>query len=118
MAVATSHKEWDPRDEIIAIITQIPSHAAQQWAIEANKNKPKDSHILPKVYQWHKQIFLETGTERFPPLHITNMAVKLKPGAPETMDCKIYLMSHTELEEWKNFVSKNKQLGHIVDSKL
>ena len=46
------------------------------------------------------------------------MAVKLKPGAPETMDCKIYPMSHAELEEWKNFISKNRRLGCIVDSKL
>ena len=51
VAVATSHEEWEPGDEIIANITQIPSHAAQQWAIEANKNKPKDAHILPKEYQ-------------------------------------------------------------------
>jgi hypothetical protein len=51
VAAATSHKEWEPGDEIIANITQIPSHAAQQWAIEANKNKPKDAHVLPKGYQ-------------------------------------------------------------------
>jgi hypothetical protein len=38
VAAATSHEEWEPGDEIIANITQIPSHAAQQWAIEANKN--------------------------------------------------------------------------------
>ena len=45
------------------------------------------------------------------------MAVKLKPGAPETMDCKIYPMSCAELQEWKNFVAKNKRLGRIADSK-
>ena len=118
MAVATSHGEWDPGDEIIANITQIPSHVAQQWAIEGNKNKSKDFHILPAEYQWHEQIFLEISTKRFPPSRTTDTAVKLKPGASETMNCKIYPMSCTELEEWKNFVSKNKQLGCIVDSKL
>ena len=117
VAAATSHEEWEPGDEIIANITQIPSHAAQQWAIEANKNKPKDAHVLPKQYQRHERIFSEEGAERFPPSWATDMAVKLKPGAPETMDCKIYPMSRTELEEWKNFVAKNKCLGRITDSK-
>ena len=117
VAAATSHEEWEPGDEIIANITQIPSHAAQQWAIEANKNKPKEAHVLPKEYRQHKQIFSEEGAERFPPSQATDMAVKLKPGAPETMDCKIYPMSRAELEEWKNFVAKNKHLGRITDSK-
>ena len=54
VAAATSHEKWEPGDEIIANIMQIPSHTAQQWAIEVNKNKPKDTHILPKEYQRHK----------------------------------------------------------------
>jgi hypothetical protein len=118
VAAATSHEEWEPGDEIIANITQIPSHAAQQWAIKANKSKPKDAHVLPKEYQRHERIFSEAGAERFPPSRATDMAVKLKPEAPETMDCKIYPMSRAELEEWKNFVAKNKCLGRIMDSKL
>ena len=117
VAAATSHEEWEPGDKIIANITQIPSHAAQQWAIEANKNRPKDAHVLLKEYQRHEQIFSEEGAERFPPSRATDMAVKLKPGAPETMDCKIYPMSCAELEEWKNFVAKNKRWGRITDSK-
>ena len=51
VAAAMAYEEWAPGDEIIVNITQIPSHAAQQWAIEVNKNKPKDSHVLPKEYQ-------------------------------------------------------------------
>ena len=51
VAAATLHRKWEPGDKIIANITQIPSHAAQQCAIEAKKNKPKDSHVLPKEYQ-------------------------------------------------------------------
>ena len=118
VATATSHEEWEPGDEIIANITQIPSHAAQQWAIEVNKNKPKDAHVLPEWYRRHERIFSEAGAERFPPSRPTDMAVKLKPGAPETMDCKIYPMSRAELKEWKNFMTKNKRLGCIADSKL
>ena len=117
VAAAISHEEWEPGDEIIANIMQIPSHAAQQWAIEANKNKPKDAHVLLKEYQWHERIFLEAGAERFPSSWPTDMVVKLKPGALETMDCKICPMSHAELGEWKNFMAKNKRLGCIADSK-
>ena len=45
------------------------------------------------------------------------MAVRLKPGAPDTMDSKIYPLTRAELEEWHNFVEKNKAMGRIQDSK-
>ena len=44
------------------------------------------------------------------------MMVKLKPGALESIDCKIYPMTHTELDEWHNFVSKNLRLKRIKPS--
>ena len=47
IAAAMAHEVWEPGDKIIANITQIPSHVAQQWAIEATKTRTK----LPTFYQ-------------------------------------------------------------------
>ena len=45
------------------------------------------------------------------------MVVKLKLGAPDTMDYKVYPMMCTELDEWHNFVTKNLRLKRIKLSK-
>jgi hypothetical protein len=45
------------------------------------------------------------------------MVVWLKPGALDTLNHKVYLLTQVELEEWHNFVAKNKALGWIKDSK-
>ena len=116
IAAAMAHEVWEPGDEIIANITKIPSHAAQQWAIEANKNKDKSSHVLPAQYQRHKKLFSEEESERFPPSCDTDMMVKLKPGAPESIDCKVYPMTCAELDEWHRFVSKNLRMKRIKPS--
>jgi hypothetical protein len=55
--------EWEPGDEIIANIAPLPTHAAQEWAITANKAKPKVTHTLPKRYQHHAKIFSEDGAQ-------------------------------------------------------
>jgi hypothetical protein len=44
---AQQHPEWEDGDEVIASIS-LPTHAAQQWAIEANKGK--QNLELPSEY--------------------------------------------------------------------
>jgi hypothetical protein len=44
------------------------------------------------------------------------MVVKLKPGAPDSLNCKLYPLSRAEWEEWDKFVAKNKALEHIKDT--
>ena len=90
-------------------------HAAQQWAIAANKSK-QTTHKLPQEYSCHAAIFSETGANRFPPSWPDDMAVRLKPGAPDTLNHKVYPLTRAELEEWHNFGAKNKALGQIKDS--
>jgi hypothetical protein len=46
------------------------------------------------------------------------MLVRLKPGAPATLNTKVYPLTRAETEEWREFVSKNKLLKRIKDSKL
>jgi hypothetical protein len=91
---AQQHLEWEDGDEVIASIN-LPTHVAQQWAIKANKGK--QDLELPSEYHRHCEIFSEEGASRFPPARPDDLVIKLKPGAPETMNTKIYPMSRSEL---------------------
>ena len=62
---------------------------------------------MPEKYQRHQHIFLEEGTNCFPPAWLDDLAMKLKPGALDVINCKIYPMTQAELAEWKDFVDKN-----------
>jgi hypothetical protein len=73
--------------------------------------------VLPKQYQRHAEIFSEEAAHRFPPERPNDLVIKLKPGAPDTINCKIYPLSRAELDEWHKFVEKNKALGRITDAK-
>jgi hypothetical protein len=116
IAAARQSGEWEPGDEIIASIAPLPTHTAQEWAITANKAKLKVAPILPKQYQRHAKIFSENGVQQFPLSWSTNMVVRLKPGTPDMLNCKVYPLSRAETEEWNEFVTKNKKLGWIKDT--
>jgi hypothetical protein len=90
-------------------------HAAQQWAIEANKGK--QNLELPSEYRRHRGIFSEEGASRFPLARPDDLVIKLKLGAPETMNTKIYPMSQSELMEWRAFMKKNIKMKRIKESK-
>ena len=80
---------WNPGDTLQYQINKM--HMAQEWAIEANKNKTDT--VIPEEYQWHWKVFSEEEAQRFPPKRVDNHAINLKPGAPETIDCKVYPLS-------------------------
>ena len=44
------------------------------------------------------------------------MVIKLKPGAPDTINTKIYPLSCLKMEEWQAFIAKNKELGRITET--
>ena len=101
---------WKEGDEII--IMAASAHTSQQWAIEANKCK-QNALTLPACYQQHKWLFLEDATRWFPPSQPEDLAVWLKPGAPDTINCKVYPLAHNEIQAAAEFTSKNKKLGCI-----
>lgn len=51
VALAREQPEWEEGNEIIASVSNLPTHAAQDWAIEANKHKQPQE--LPEKYQHH-----------------------------------------------------------------
>ena len=73
--------------------------------------------MLSKCYQRHAEIFSEEVAHQFPPERPNDLVIKLKPGTPDAINCKIYPLLQVELEEWHKFVEKNKALGRIIDVK-
>ena len=80
---------WNPGDILQYQINK--THMAQEWAIEANKSKADT--VIPEEYQRHWKVFSEEEAQHFPPERVDNHAINLKPGAPETIDCKVYPLS-------------------------
>ena len=116
VAAVRANDVWEEGDEIICHLAPLPTHAAQEWAIATNKKK-QTTNELPQQYSRHAQLFSEDAVRRFLPSRPNDMAVQLKPGAPDTMDSKIYPLTRAELDEWHKFVEKNKAMGRIQDSK-
>ena len=116
VAAVRADNMWEEGDKIICHLAPLPTHVAQKWAIAANKAK-QTTNELPQQYSCHAQLFSEDVAQHFLPNQPNNMAVWLKPGAPDTMDSKIYPLTCAELEEWHKFVEKNKAMRRIQDSK-
>jgi hypothetical protein len=73
---------------------------------------------IPTEYQHHHKVFSDKQATHFPPSRPEDHAIKLVPGAPETINCKVYPLTLAEQEVMKMFLEENKQLGYIkkVDS--
>ena len=99
VAAVRANNTWEEGDKIICHLAPLPTHATQEWAIAANKDK-QTTNKLPQQYLHHAQLFSEDMARRFPPAWPDDMAVQLKPGTPDTMDSKIYPLTRVELEEW------------------
>jgi hypothetical protein len=115
VSLAHDQPEWEEGDSIIAASSLLGQHTAQEWAIEANKGKA--DHVLPERYQRHAHVFSEEAAQCFPPARPDDMVIKLKPGALDTINSKIYPLSHLKVAEWQAFVDKNKKLGWIKETK-
>ena len=86
---------------------------AQDWAREAKEASPKQEAVLPEEYDRHQVVFSEEAAKRFPPSRPEDHAIKLKPGAPAEINCKIYPLTKAELEATRKFLDDNLALGFI-----
>jgi hypothetical protein len=89
IVAARENEAWEEGDEIIYIASTPAGHHAQEWAIEANKCKQVKSE-LPTHYQRHARLFSEKVAQCFPPSQPKNLYIWIKPGTPDTINCKIY----------------------------
>jgi Reverse transcriptase (RNA-dependent DNA polymerase) len=58
-------------------------------------------------------VFSEEGAKRFPPAQPEDHAIKLVPDAPGTINCKMYPLTHAEIQATKEFIKENISLGYI-----
>ena len=110
LKVARKDPVWEEGDEVI--IMAVSAHTSQQWAIEAKKCK-QTVPILPAHYWRHTWLFSEDAAKRFPPSRPKDLVVQLKPGALDTINCKVYPLARNEIQAVAEFTSKNEELGRI-----
>jgi hypothetical protein len=72
---------------------------------------------IPKEYQKFAKVFSEEESQRFPPRRTCDHAIDFKPGAPDTIDCKVYPMTHVEDEVLDTFIDEQLEKGYIRPSK-
>jgi hypothetical protein len=68
---------------------------------------------IPEEYQQHHKVFLDQQATHFSPSRPEDHAIKLMPGAPETINCKVYPLTIVEQEVTQKFLEENEQLGYI-----
>jgi hypothetical protein len=91
-------------------------HFAQDWAIQGKKQQQQESveaKGIPKEYCRHHKVFSDQQATHFPPSRPEDHAIKLIPGAPEMINCKVYPLTLVEQEATKKFLEENKRLGYI-----
>jgi Reverse transcriptase (RNA-dependent DNA polymerase) len=97
------------------------THFTQEWAIKGREQRQQESvemRGIPKEYQRHHKVFLDQQATQFPPSWPEDHVIKLIPGAPETINCKVYPLTLAEQEATRKFLEENECLGYIekVDS--
>jgi hypothetical protein len=88
---------------------------ATDLAIEAGAEQQEVE--LPKEYQKFARLFSDEAADCFPPSREWDHTIDLKPGAPDTLDCKVYPMTRDEDTALKRFLDEMVAKGYIRPSK-
>ena len=87
---------WEEGDSLVLQINR--TNIAQEWAIQEHQQKKAPTAAdVPKEYSRHWRVFSEKEAQRFPPSREDDHAIKLKPDAPATLDCKVYPLNPQEM---------------------
>ena len=87
--------------------------AATQWAIDAHKEMNKETQELPPQYKQHWRVFSEKLAQRFPPARKDDHAIKLRPGAPDTIPSCAYKWTPEEDKVGREWLKENEDLRYI-----
>jgi hypothetical protein len=61
---------------------------SQEWA---NREKHHQTEVeIPDKYKEYVTVFSEEGAKRFPSEHPKDLEIKLKEGAPKTINCSTF----------------------------
>ena len=83
---------------------------------EAKKERSNVYKQLSEKYHHHWQVFSDWASQHYLPAQDEDHIITLKPGAPATMDCKIYHQTEKELEATQVFIDKHLAKGYIKES--
>jgi gag-polyprotein putative aspartyl protease len=90
---------------------------SQEWAIVDTERRTASSAAvqgIPLEYQRHTFIFDEEAAKHFPPSQGKfDMEIKLKPDAPDIINCKVYLLTEEGKEITKKFLKEHQEKGYI-----
>ena len=81
--------------------------AAQQYTTAA---------VIPHDYQRFAKVFNEEESHRFPLSRDFDHAITLKPGAPDSIPCKVYPMTREEDEALDKWIDEQLEKGYIEPS--
>jgi hypothetical protein len=84
---------------------------------ELDKERTETLQLIPPQYSKYWEVFSEKAARRFPPSRPDDHAIVLKPGAPDTLDCKIYRQTEEELKVTKEFIDDGLAKGYLRESK-
>jgi hypothetical protein len=88
---------------------------ATNLAIQAGEQQTDAT--LPEEYQEFARLFNNKAADRFPPEREWDHAIDLKPGAPDSLDCKVYPMTRDEDTALEKFLAEMVAKGYICPSK-
>jgi hypothetical protein len=103
--------------EELETLTAIRS-ISTKLAIEAEQYTAKVE--IPQKYKQHARVFSEEDSQRFPPTRTWDHAINLKPGSPDSLNCKIYPTTPVEkvaLKEWINEMEGKKYIRRCDPNK-
>jgi hypothetical protein len=82
---------------------------------EARKEQKEEQRLLPQYQKW-EHVFSEERAKPFPPAQPEDHGIKLKPGAPDVIDCKVFPLTHIEKEAMEKWIKDNKEKNYIERS--
>jgi hypothetical protein len=86
---------------------------AQQWAQEAEKGKVHLTlETILEEYRQHTKVFSEEA-KHFPPDCEENITIKLKDGALDMINCKIYPLMKDKRNLLQKWILDEEALGQI-----
>jgi hypothetical protein len=100
-----------------SIVRQLESECTI-WGISTNltiqaKEQQVDAEV-PKEYHEFTRLFNKEATNHFPPSREWDHAINLKPGAPDTLNCKVYPMTRDEDTTLEKFLDEMVAKGYCI----
>ena len=71
---------------------------------------------VPEEYQRHANIFDPVESKKLPPSRPWDHTITLKPDAPDTIDCKLYLLPPKDDEALRKWLEQEEGKGYIRPS--